>query len=64
MHISERVRCVNQQQILATQFSPNGHERSPKSAPQWSKSVKCVVGFSQIARQCKRAQAKKNVFYH
>lgn len=27
-----------------------------------SKVLKCAVGFSQIARQCKRAQAKKCFF--
>lgn len=34
VHISERGRCGYQRRILASPFSPRGHERSPKSAPQ------------------------------
>lgn len=39
MHISERVRCGNQQQILALQLSTCGHERSPKSASKHAQTI-------------------------
>jgi len=39
VHISEQVRCVNQLRILTSQFSPSGHEYSPKSAPQHAPTV-------------------------
>ncbi len=39
VHISERGRYVNQLRILASQFSPIGHERSPKSDPQHAPTV-------------------------
>ena len=34
VHIAGRGSVVRQRRILASPFSPRGHERSPKSAPQ------------------------------